>query len=497
MRPVKGRVLQGHVPSRTGVTNSTTYLMNDADTIATRLAPGVQDGAVRQVPQRLPVEPAGELRAAGLERLQRRRRVELPARRDVAVGLRLPLRRAAGAQHSTEYAAVPLGRPDRAPPAGQPPGPLRQLGGHLPAKSPAFNEADVSDKPANQQFPPLSGSEIAAVDRDRLGIGRCLLGVNDGIGELMNALSASGRLNSAHMFFTSDNGYLLGEHRMVKKGEPYEEPSRIPFMVRWPGVAGRVERNLVSSVDLSATVCAIGGTTPPGSDGRNLTPLITTGAAVRDAAYIEPPGGGGVERAAHDPLQVRRVRQRRARALRPGQRSVGADERLLLARLPEHGGGAQQPPAQLEALTRHHPPAAGGEDDPALRGGRMLSRRELPEAVRHRRGAAALTTMTRGIGSVGAQSAGRFRTIVLIVADDMRFDFRTVVANFGQGWIDCVNCAVETPLCGPGRVGLLRGTYSYRTGVTPTAQRRGWSTRTPSRRASERPGTALSCPGST
>jgi arylsulfatase A-like enzyme len=63
-------------------------------------------------------------------------------------------------------------------------------------------------------------------------------------------------------------------------------------MVRWPGVAGRVERNLISSVDLSATVCAIGGTTPPGSDGRNLTPLITTGAAVRDAAYIEPPGGG-------------------------------------------------------------------------------------------------------------------------------------------------------------------------------------------------------------
>jgi arylsulfatase A-like enzyme len=163
---------------------------------------------------------------------------------------------------------------------------------NLPPKSPAFNEADVSDKPASQQFPLLRSSDIATVDRDRLGIGRCLLGVNDGIGELMNALSASGRLNSAHLFFTSDNGYLLGEHRMIKKGEPYEEPSRIPFMVRWPGVAGRTERNLVSSVDLPATICAIAGTTPPGSDGRNLAPLITVGAAVRDAAYIEPPGGG-------------------------------------------------------------------------------------------------------------------------------------------------------------------------------------------------------------
>ena len=116
--------------------------------------------------------------------------------------------------------------------------------------------------------------------------------MNDGIGELMNALSATGRLNTAHMFFTSDNGYLLGEHRMVKKGEPYEEPSRLPFMVRWPGVAGRVERNVISSVDLPATLCGIAGTTPPGNDGRNLASLITRGTAVRDAAYIEPPGGG-------------------------------------------------------------------------------------------------------------------------------------------------------------------------------------------------------------
>ena len=92
------------------------------------------------------------------------------------------------------------------------------------------------------------------------------------------------------MFFTSDNGYLLGEHRLFKKGEPYEEPSRIPFLVRWPGVTGRTEPGLISSVDLSATLCALAGAARPSTDGVDLSPLLTSGTAVRDAAYIEAAG---------------------------------------------------------------------------------------------------------------------------------------------------------------------------------------------------------------
>ena len=93
------------------------------------------------------------------------------------------------------------------------------------------------------------------------------------------------------MFFTSDNGYLLGEHRLFKKGEPYEEPSRIPFLVRWPGVAGRTEPGLISSVDLSATRVRAGRCgarrAPTGSTSH---PSSTSGTAVRDAAYIEAAG---------------------------------------------------------------------------------------------------------------------------------------------------------------------------------------------------------------
>jgi arylsulfatase A-like enzyme len=163
----------------------------------------------------------------------------------------------------------------------------------LPPKAPSYNEADVSDKPVSRQFPLLSKSVQAAIDVDRIGIARCLLGVNDGLVSLFSALAATGRLPSAHLFFLSDNGYLLGEHRMVKKGEAYDEASRVPFMVRWPGVAGRTERGAIGSVDLSATVCALAGATPPGTDGVDLQPLLTRGIPVhQDFVYIEPPGGG-------------------------------------------------------------------------------------------------------------------------------------------------------------------------------------------------------------
>jgi len=162
----------------------------------------------------------------------------------------------------------------------------------LPPIAPSFNEADVSDKPPEKRLPLMTSAEISSVMNERLQTGRSLLGVNDGLGVLKTALAATGRLDSSVIFFLSDNGFLFGEHRMVKKGEPYDEASRVPFKVRWAGVPGRTERGVVSSVDLSTTVCALAGTKPPGTDGVDLAPLLRQGRAVRAAAYIEPPGGG-------------------------------------------------------------------------------------------------------------------------------------------------------------------------------------------------------------
>ena len=94
------------------------------------------------------------------------------------------------------------------------------------------------------------------------------------------------------MFFLSDNGYLLGEHRRTtKKGEAYDEPNCVPFMARWPGVVGRTERRH-PSIDLSATICAIADHASRARAGSTWPRALTSGTPVRDVAYIEPPGGG-------------------------------------------------------------------------------------------------------------------------------------------------------------------------------------------------------------
>ena len=51
------------------------------------------------------------------------------------------------------------------------------------------------------------------------------------------------------------------------------------------------------------------------------------------------------------------------------------------------------------------------------------------------------------------------RTIVVIIGDDMRFDFRKVLRNLDSRWVDCVNAAVEVPMCGPSRAASFKGMY--------------------------------------
>jgi N-acetylglucosamine-6-sulfatase len=50
---------------------------------------------------------------------------------------------------------------------------------------------------------------------------------------LIEELQATGELETTYIFFTSDNGYHLGEHRIkVGKRTAYEEAARVPLVMR-------------------------------------------------------------------------------------------------------------------------------------------------------------------------------------------------------------------------------------------------------------------------
>ena len=146
----------------------------------------------------------------------------------------------------------------------------------LPA-SPAFNEADVSDKPAGIRnralIRPARINGITENYRQRL---ESLLAVDEAIRDIVAALQASGELNRTLILFTSDNGFFHGEHRVpAGKVLVYEPSVRVPLIVRGPGIPAGVRRsNLVANVDLAATILDAANARPGRRpDGRSLLPF--------------------------------------------------------------------------------------------------------------------------------------------------------------------------------------------------------------------------------
>jgi arylsulfatase A-like enzyme len=210
-------------------------------------------------------------------------------------------------------------------------------------KPPSFDEADVSDKPSFLRKPPLSPDDetrLTALHRARLA---SLLPVDRLVDRLIDALRDAGELANTYVIFTSDNGFLLGEHRLTGKGKLYEEGTRVPLVIRGPGVpAGEVHRHLVGNIDLAPTILDAAGTQPVAPvDGRSLLPLAgdptidwrreillenSVSTAIRTASYSyaeHPDGEAELYDLRTDPFQLESLHadpDQRARIQRLSQR---------------------------------------------------------------------------------------------------------------------------------------------------------------------------------
>ncbi|HET8641624.1 MAG TPA: sulfatase [Pseudonocardiaceae bacterium] len=144
-------------------------------------------------------------------------------------------------------------------------------------RPPSFDEADVSDKPAQvQALPRLSAAEIARITKDYRSRLEALQAVDDAVAAIVGRLAQHGELANTLIIFTSDNGWLQGEHRIPRgKVYAYEESSRVPLIVRGPGVpAGATNAAFVSNVDLAATILDAADAVPGITiDGRSLIPI--------------------------------------------------------------------------------------------------------------------------------------------------------------------------------------------------------------------------------
>lgn len=168
----------------------------------------------------------------------------------------------------------------------------------------SFNEADVSDKPAfirrEPRFGPKVVRNLAVSHRKRL---RSAAFVDAQVGKLISILRSSGELDDTYIFFYSDNGYHLGEHRLTGRGgvgskaTPYIEDVRFPIILRAPGIqAGQTSEAMVQNIDLRPTFEDIANARRAGYvDGTSLLPTAARGAQFpRTFAYAEALGAGEV-----------------------------------------------------------------------------------------------------------------------------------------------------------------------------------------------------------
>ena len=145
-------------------------------------------------------------------------------------------------------------------------------------RTPAFDEADVSDKPAFiRSIPPLDDEQIGRLEHEYRKRLRSLQAIDDMVEGIVAALEAARVLDATYVIYSSDNGFHLGEHRLpAGKDFPYEEDIRVPAVVRGPGVPkGQRISSMVLNSDLAPTFADIAGIGPPDSvDGRSFLPLF-------------------------------------------------------------------------------------------------------------------------------------------------------------------------------------------------------------------------------
>ena len=169
----------------------------------------------------------------------------------------------------------------------------RHSGTSLPTfrLTPAMQETDLSDKPdflekARHQEDRL----LAARDDGR----RSLRAVDEMVARLMQELRRRREVENTLVVFTSDNGFMLGEHGgVVGKDLPYPASTGIPLLVRWPGHfrARRENAKLVANIDVAATVLDAAGVEHQ-TDGRSL---LERGR--RSALLVESRGSYSEDRA--------------------------------------------------------------------------------------------------------------------------------------------------------------------------------------------------------
>lgn len=101
--------------------------------------------------------------------------------------------------------------------------------------------------------------------------------VDDSVGRVVETLKAAGQYENTLIVFTSDNGFLLGDHGLIDKRCFYEPSIRVPMIAHWAGVVapGSKCSQPVLNIDHAPTFLEMAGIAVPEQfQGRSYLELL-------------------------------------------------------------------------------------------------------------------------------------------------------------------------------------------------------------------------------
>jgi N-acetylglucosamine-6-sulfatase len=145
-------------------------------------------------------------------------------------------------------------------------------------RTPAFNVAPTADAPRwTRELKPLALDDISRIDVAFRKRAQSVLAIDKMVGDLRATVAAAGQSANTYFIFSSDNGYHMGEHRMMPgKMTAYDSDIHVPLIISGPGVtAGKVINEIAENVDIFPTLAELAyAPTPSNIDGRSLAPLL-------------------------------------------------------------------------------------------------------------------------------------------------------------------------------------------------------------------------------
>ena len=148
-------------------------------------------------------------------------------------------------------------------------------------RTPDFGETDVSDKfGLTRTRGALSTADLATIDETFRKRIRSVQVLDQNVARLVQALANQDALDNTYLIFTSDNGYIMGNHRReIGKYNQFQGTVRVPFYVRGPGITpGSTYDDVAGNIDIAPTIAEIAGASAPADvDGVSLLSRLQGG----------------------------------------------------------------------------------------------------------------------------------------------------------------------------------------------------------------------------